>query len=72
LGGFVNFVLEKIQAPSSRTRYVDGAVRLLLRFVKVKYRIRAGYREPVGNERPVVSVSQWPVDKTKLVRGQPL
>jgi glycosyltransferase involved in cell wall biosynthesis len=55
LGGVASFVLEKLQIPSSRTRYVDGGVRLLLRFVKVKYRIRPGYREPVTNQPPVVS-----------------
>lgn len=69
LSGIVSFVLEKLQAPSSRTRYVDGAVRLLLRFVKVKYRIKPSYREPVGNPRPVVSISQWPGDQTKLIGG---
>jgi hypothetical protein len=70
--GILSFVLEKVQAPSSRTRYVDGAVRFLLRFVKVKYPIKRSYREPVGNQRPVVSAPQWPVDETKLIGGHSL
>jgi len=72
LRGIANFVLEKLQMPSSRTRYVDGAVRLLLRVVKPQYRIRPSYREPVGNRQPVASVSQWPVEETKLIGGHSL
>jgi glycosyltransferase involved in cell wall biosynthesis len=57
LRGVVSFVMEKIQLPSSRTRYVDGAVRRLNRFVKVKYEVKSSYREPVGSKQ-FVAVSQ--------------
>jgi glycosyltransferase involved in cell wall biosynthesis len=62
LRGILNFVLEKIQLPSSRTRYVDGVVRLLMRFVKIKYELRPGYKDPVltSNRRLSASVSPWP------------
>ena len=69
--GILSFVLEKIQFPSGRTRYVDGAVRRLLRFVNVKYEIRPNYRDPVlsaGQKRPL-SVPPQPVDRTSLVRS---
>jgi teichuronic acid biosynthesis glycosyltransferase TuaG len=45
--GIVSYVLEKLYTASRTTRYVDGSVRLLLRFLKVRYRVKAGYREPV-------------------------
>lgn len=48
--GFVSFLLEKLHIASYNTRYVDGAVRFLLRVIKVKYRLRAGYRDPVSSE----------------------
>ena len=51
--GIMSFVLEKARLPSSRTRYVDGAIRLLLRHVKIKYQIKRGFREPVGNQRAI-------------------
>ena len=50
--GVLSFVLEKVQLPSRQTRYVDGAVRRLLRYVPVKYEIRPTYREPVLESRP--------------------
>jgi len=48
LRGILSFALEKIQLPSSKTRYVDGAVRRLRRLIKVKYQIKPDFREPVS------------------------
>lgn len=57
LRGVVSFVLEKLHIATRETRYLDGGVRLLLRFVKVKYRVRAGYRDPVSSgHRPTAIV----------------
>jgi glycosyltransferase involved in cell wall biosynthesis len=53
--GIVSYVLEKLYTASRTTRYVDGGVRLLLRFLKVKYRVKNGYQEPVGS-RPQAQV----------------
>ena len=50
LRGFVSFLLEKAHIASYHTRYVDGGVRLLLRWVKVKYQVRTGYHDPVLRE----------------------
>lgn len=74
LRGIVSFVLEKIQLPSTRTRYVDGAVRRLLRVVKTKYKLRPGYRDPVLARRGRLAVLDppWPADSTKLIKEQPL
>ena len=47
LRGIVSFVLEKIQLPATRTRYINRAVRFLTRVIKVKYQLRPGYRDPV-------------------------
>ncbi len=44
--GIVNLLLERLQIASSKTRYVDGAVRLLMRYVKVDWRIRPNYQAP--------------------------
>lgn len=41
--GFADFVLSSLRMASSKTRYVDGAVRFLFRFVSVKWKIRADY-----------------------------
>ena len=46
--GIVSFLLERLHSASRQTRYVDGRVRFLLRVVKVKYEVRADYKEPVG------------------------
>jgi len=45
--GVVSYILEKLYTASRTTRYADGSVRLLLRFLKVKYRVRCSYQEPV-------------------------
>lgn len=47
LRGPINFLLMHLQLYSANTRYLDGAVRLLMRFIKVEYRVRPGYRDPV-------------------------
>jgi glycosyltransferase involved in cell wall biosynthesis len=67
--GILSFVLEKIQFPSSRTRYLDGGVRRILRFVKVNYQLRPGYKDPVLPEghRPPPSIPQQPADRTNLL-----
>ncbi len=48
LRGIVSFLLSSLQDAARQTRYVDGRVRFLLRVVKVKYQVRANYKEPVG------------------------
>jgi glycosyltransferase involved in cell wall biosynthesis len=66
--GIVSFVLEKIQWPASKTRYVDGGVRLLFRFVTIRYQLKPDYRDPVLSR----SLTQLPegdgfiADRTKL------
>lgn len=66
LRGPVNFLLRTLFLASSKTRYVDGPVRLLLRVIKVKWNVRSGYRDPVlpeGQEQPPMvqsSVLQMP------------
>jgi glycosyltransferase involved in cell wall biosynthesis len=74
LRGIVSFTLEKIQLPSTKTRYVDGAVRRLIRVVKVKYKLRPGYQDPVLARRRRLEVldSGGPSDATKLIRGRSL
>ncbi len=74
LKGIVNFVLEKIQWPSSRTPYVDGAVRLLFRFIKIEYWVKPGYRDPIlsGSQPLSLLVSPWPADTTHLAGGNSL
>lgn len=47
LRGPLNFLLMSLHFASFNTRYVDGAVRLLMRFVKVEYQVKQGYRDPV-------------------------
>jgi len=72
--GIVNFILEKLQWPSSRTRYVDGAVRRLFRFIKIEYRVKPGYRDPVlsrSRTQPPL-ISPWPADTTNLAGGNSL
>jgi glycosyltransferase involved in cell wall biosynthesis len=71
LRGIASFALEKIQLPSTKTRYVDGAVRRLMRVVKVKYELRPGYQDPVLARRRRLSVLGWPSD-TNLIGGQSL
>jgi teichuronic acid biosynthesis glycosyltransferase TuaG len=61
--GVVSFVLEKIQLPASKTRYVNRAVRFLTRVIKVKYELRPGYRDPVlARPQELSLASQRPPD----------
>lgn len=53
LRGVASYTLEKLYTASRETRYVDGAIRLLLRFVKVKYSVRNGYQDPVWSDARV-------------------
>ena len=69
--GILSFALEKIYQPSSKTRLVDGAVRRLTRWVKVKYDIRPGYRDPVlvaASQQPG-PISQWPPEARNFAGG---
>ncbi len=43
--GFLSFLLAALHLAASRTRYVDGAVRLLLRTLKVKWKVKSSYSE---------------------------
>jgi glycosyltransferase involved in cell wall biosynthesis len=47
LRGIVSYAMEKLYTASRETRYLDGGVRLLLRFIKVKYRVKHGYQDPI-------------------------
>jgi teichuronic acid biosynthesis glycosyltransferase TuaG len=47
LRGFVSFLLAALHLASRRTRYLDGAVRLLLRLIKVKWEVRPHHYEPL-------------------------
>lgn len=75
LRGIVSFVLEKIQLPSTRTRYIDGCIRLLMRFVKIKYQLRRKYKDPVLSQRrrqPTGPGKQWPPDARSFAGGESL
>jgi glycosyltransferase involved in cell wall biosynthesis len=73
LRGIVSFVLEKIQLPATRTQYVNRAVRLLTRLIKIKYELRPGYWDPVlARNREQAAVSNWPGDSARLAGGQSL
>jgi glycosyltransferase involved in cell wall biosynthesis len=47
LRGIVTFLVASLHLATRETRYVDAAVRLLMRFIKVKWKVRAQYSEPV-------------------------
>jgi hypothetical protein len=72
--GMVCFALEKIQLPSSRTRYVNRVIRLLMRFIKIKYELRPGYRDPVlaSNHKQLSPASRWTPDATNLSGNESL
>jgi teichuronic acid biosynthesis glycosyltransferase TuaG len=53
LRGVASYTMEKLYTASRQTRYVDGGVRLLLRFICVKYRVKNGYQDPVCSEARV-------------------
>ena len=45
--GILSFVLEKSHTAVRETRYLDGAGRLVLRFVEPKYPLKKGFRDPI-------------------------
>ena len=45
--GIVSFLLATLHIAAFRTRYVDGAVRFLMRIFSVRYETKPGYRDPV-------------------------
>jgi len=45
--GIVSFLVQSLHIATMQTRYLDGAVRRLLKLVKVKYDLKPEYREPV-------------------------
>jgi glycosyltransferase involved in cell wall biosynthesis len=56
LRGPMNFLLRTLFIASCKTKYVDGPVRFLLRVIKVKWQVRANYRDPVlskGQSQPI-------------------
>jgi hypothetical protein len=57
--GVVSFLLSSLYLACRETRYVDGGVRLLLRFLKVKWQVRPGYHDPVsqGGQRHTITVT---------------
>ena len=50
LRGILSFLLSSLHLASMETRYVDGTVRLLCRLIKVKWKVKPGYYEPVRCE----------------------
>jgi hypothetical protein len=41
--------LSSLHLACRETRYLDGAVRLLLRLIKVKWELKDGYDDPVSH-----------------------
>lgn len=73
LRGILSFVLEKIQLPATKTRYVARVVRVLTRIIKIKYKLRPTYIDPVlagGGRQP--PVSQRPPDAAEFAEDQSL
>jgi glycosyltransferase involved in cell wall biosynthesis len=50
LRGIVSYVLEKSRTATRETRYLDGAGRLVLRFVEPRYSLKKGFRDPILSE----------------------
>ena len=48
--GIVSHILASLEKETCNVRYVGGAVRLLLRFIPVKWEVRPDYAEPVPVE----------------------
>jgi glycosyltransferase involved in cell wall biosynthesis len=48
--GIVNFVVEKTRIATRETRFLDGAGRLVLRLMDIKYSLRKNYRDPIQPE----------------------
>ena len=45
--GVVSFVLEKTRIATRETRYLDGAGRLVMRFVEPRYTLKKDFRDPI-------------------------
>jgi glycosyltransferase involved in cell wall biosynthesis len=50
LRGILSFLLSSLHLASMETPYIDGAVRFLCRVIKVKWKVKPGYHEPVRCE----------------------
>lgn len=48
--GMVNFLLGTLYKATNNTTYIHAVVKLIVRIVKLKWRIRPGYQEPVPCE----------------------
>jgi len=48
--GMVSFLLASLEIWTRNMRYLGGTVRLLLRFIPVKWEVRPDYVEPVQEE----------------------
>jgi glycosyltransferase involved in cell wall biosynthesis len=74
LRGMLSFVLEKIQLPASKTRHVNRAVRFLTRVMKIKYKLRPDYKDPVlaGIRKVSRLASQWQADAAKFAGDESL
>jgi glycosyltransferase involved in cell wall biosynthesis len=48
--GILSFLLASLELCTRNVRYVGGAVRLLIRFISVKWEVRPDYIEPVQGE----------------------
>jgi glycosyltransferase involved in cell wall biosynthesis len=48
--GMVNFLLGTLYKATNNTTYIHGVVKLIIRVVKLKWRVRSGYQEPVPCE----------------------
>ena len=72
--GIVSFVLEKIQLPATKTRFVRRAVRWLTRIIKIKYELRRGYTDPVlsGIRKRSWLASEWPSGGTEFAGDESL
>jgi len=56
--GIVSSLLESLEMGTNRARYVNGAIRLLIRFIPVKRKIRPDYEEPVQGKVSPVTMSE--------------
>jgi len=69
LRGVLSFVIEKAQAPSRTTRYLNEVMSFLLQFVK--YPIKPNYRDPVlCNPKKPLSVVQHLSQRTNLLKKE--
>jgi glycosyltransferase involved in cell wall biosynthesis len=72
LRGILSFVLEKVQLPATKTRYVNRAVRFLTRVIKIKYEARPGYTDPVLAGTGKLPPLACPAEATRFVGDESL